>query len=57
MSAFLDRYHNAYHTGTTVDLVNCPLCQDEFIAWQAEQRDAMIPTVDRMEDLPQYEVI
>jgi hypothetical protein len=37
MSAFPDRYHDAYHVGATVDLINCIHCQDEFMMGQQEQ--------------------
>lgn len=55
MSAFLDRYHDAFHNGTNVDLINCPHCQDEFIAWQEgagelpPASDVFVP--DRLEDM------
>lgn len=48
MSAFLDRYHDVHHVGTTVDLINCPVCQDEFTAW-FEAETQYVPE-DRLED-------
>lgn len=56
MGAFVDRYHDVHHRGTTVDLINCPVCQDEFIeasvwSWHADGSFS----ADRLEDLPEYE--
>ena len=56
MSAFVDRYHDAYHTGSVVDLINCIHCQDEFIAWQGldivtGDCELIAVPVDRLEDL------
>lgn len=55
MGAFVDRYHEAYHGGSVVDLINCYLCQDDFVAWQGldivdgEGELIAIP-VDRLEE-------
>lgn len=55
MSAFVDRYHDAYHGGSVVDLINCVHCQDDFIAWESAsmvsgEGDLLIIPVDRLED-------
>ena len=49
MGAFLDRYHDAFHNGTNVDLINCPHCQDEFVQWF--ERDPEQEPVDRLEEV------
>lgn len=53
MSAMIDRWHDAYHNGPNIDLINCPHCQDEYMSWDAArviEGDGMI-VVDRLEDL------
>jgi hypothetical protein len=52
MSAFLDRYHDMHHRGTTVDLINCPCCQDEFMEWARDRESTPVECVpvDRLED-------
>lgn len=51
MSGFLGRFHDAHHTGSTVDLINCPFCQDEFISWQQGEGEILpLVNVDRLED-------
>lgn len=55
MSAFVDRYHDAHHKGSTVDLINCIHCQDDFIAWQgldivSGEGEFLYVPVDRLED-------
>lgn len=50
MSRMIDTWHDLYHTGTTVDLINCPHCQDEFMAWEFDQDPETNP-VDRLEEL------
>lgn len=56
MSAFVDRYHDAYHTGSVVDLINCIHCQDDFIAWQgldivSGEGELVAVPVDTLSDL------
>ena len=49
MSRMIDTWHDLHHTGTTVDLINCPHCQDEFVQWF--ERDPEQEPVDRLEDV------
>lgn len=56
MGAFVDRYHEAYHTGSVVDLINCIHCQDDFMAWQgldvaSEDGELVMVPVDTLADL------
>lgn len=39
IEAYLDQdHHNRNHNGTTVDLINCTHCQDEYMAWDVTRR-------------------
>lgn len=49
--SFLDRWHDVHHTGTTVDLINCPACQDEFIAWQQGEGEIFPDRIEELEGI------
>lgn len=48
--SFLDRWHDVHHTGSVVDLINCPNCQDEYADWVID-RDGYAEPYDRIEEL------
>lgn len=51
MSRMIDTWHDMYHTGTVVDLINCPHCQDEYMDWANGEGQLIITVPDRVEDL------
>jgi hypothetical protein len=52
MGRMIDTWHDLYHNGTVVDLINCVHCQEEYIAWDEIHGHGVVITVpDRLEDL------
>lgn len=48
MTCMIDHWHDLYHT-TEPDYINCPYCQDEFVADQGMTLEEFVG-IDRLED-------
>jgi hypothetical protein len=55
MGRMIDTWHDLYHQGTTIDLIHCPHCQDEFVQATGHTLDELVSMTDfipdRLEDL------